>query len=325
VKRREALARLGVIGVASIAGARAQTRVLPVVGVLRSTPAAGFEHVVGALREGLAEAGLVDGRDVSIVQRWADNDLARLPALAAELGRVAAVIVANSQAAVAAKSAVPGVPLVFVSADDPVKRGLVDSFARPGGLVTGVTFFGGGQIGAKRFELLAEAVPRADVLGFLRDPSWGPGSIEAGEAQGVASRTGRRLLQATADHAGELGSAYESLVAQGVRAIIVGGSPEFTSARRALVDLAARHRIPAIYDQRDFPAIGGLMSYGGSLVGAYRQAGEYAARIVRGARPAELPVLQPTTFALVVNVATARDLKLELPRALILRADEVIG
>jgi putative ABC transport system substrate-binding protein len=235
------------------------------------------------------------------------------------------VIVANGQAAVAARTAAPEVALVFVTSDDPVKRGLVGSFARPGGLATGVTFFGGGQIGAKRVELLAEAAPRVESIGFLRDPSWAGGSTELADAAVAASRSGRRLVPATADHVDELRSAFATLVAQGARAVVVGGSPKFTSARRALVDLAALHRLPGIYDQRAFPEIGGLMSYGGSLVGAYRQAGEYAARIVRGTRPGDLPVLQPTAFELVLNTATARDLRLELPRALVLRADDLIA
>ncbi|HEY8245281.1 MAG TPA: ABC transporter substrate-binding protein [Casimicrobiaceae bacterium] len=323
--RRRFVARLAATAWVAPSLARAQAAPLPVVGFLRTTSSAGFSHVVAALREGLGDTGYVEGRNVVIDYRWADDRLERLPALAdALIARRVAVIVCNSQAATALKAKTSSVPIVFVTADDPVRRGLVATLARPGANVTGVTFFGGGLLGGKRYELLRELVPKATVVGFLLDTSFPTSEDERADAQTAASARGNRLVVARVQGPQGLAAAFDGLVKDGAAAVIVAGSPGFTGARRELVALAARHRLPAIYDQRDYVEAGGMMSYGGSLAGAYREAGEYAGRILKGAKPADLPVKQPTTFGLVVNVATLRSLKLELPSSLRLRAEALV-
>jgi putative ABC transport system substrate-binding protein len=247
-----------------------------------------------------------------------------LPALVQELVRKeASVIVGNSQAVEAAKAATSSIPIVFVTSDDPVARGLVASMNRPGGNVTGITFYGA-QLSAKRLEVLSEIVPRAKTVGVLVDPGWPGAQSELHDIENAARRLGLRLVVARAATAGELGDAFTIFTANKVDALMVAGSPFFTSNARDVVMLAARHRIAAAYDQREFVAAGGLMSYAGSFAGAYREAGVYAARIVRGAKPSELPVLQPTTFAFTINLPAAKALRLEIPASVRLRADEVI-
>jgi len=297
---------------------------LPTIGFVRSTPAAPFARLVTAFRAGLADAGLVEDRDVVVEYRWADNQPDRLPALVQELVRKeASVIVGNSQAVEAAKAATSSIPIVFVTSDDPVARGLVASMNRPGGNVTGITFYGA-QLSAKRLEVLSEIVPRAKTVGVLVDPGWPGAQSELHDIENAARRLGLRLVVARAATAGELGDAFTIFTANKVDALMVAGSPFFTSNARDVVMLAARHRIAAAYDQREFVAAGGLMSYAGSFAGAYREAGVYAARIVRGAKPSELPVLQPTTFAFTINLPAAKALRLEIPASVRLRADEVI-
>jgi len=303
----------------------AQQPAIPVVGFVRSTPSAPFAHLVTAFREGLDETGFVEGKSVKVEYHWADNHLDRLPGFAADLiRRQVAVIVGNSPAAEAAKSATATIPIVFVTSDDPVTRGLVDSLSRPSGNVTGITFFGGGKLGAKRLELLTELVPKASVVGFLMEPNW-PGSIaELPDVEMAARALGRRIVVVKAASNREFESAFATIVDAGARALLVSGSPLFSSQRRELVALTARHAIPAIYDVQEFVQNGGLMSYAGSLTAAYHQAGVYAGRILRGAKPSELPVMQPTAFALSINMKTAKALGLTVPQSLMLRADEVI-
>jgi putative ABC transport system substrate-binding protein len=303
--------------------ARAQPTAMPTIGFIRSTPSAPFAHLVTAFRQGLNETGFVEGQNVKIEYRWADNHLDRLPGLVADLiRRQVTVIVGNSQAAEAAKTATATIPIVFVTGDDPVTRGLVGSLSRPGGNVTGITFFAGGQLGAKRLELLVELAPKATVIAFLMDPN---GSVaELPDAETAARALGRRLVVVKAASDREFEAAFATIVHAGAGALLVSGSPYFTSQRRQLVALAARHAIPAIYDLREYAAAGGLISYAGSLTGAYRQAGVYAGRILKGAKPSDLPVVQPTTFALAINMKTAKALGLTVPQSLLLRADEVI-
>ena len=304
---------------------RAQASRMPTIGFLRSTPAAPFGHLVTAFREGLQEEGFDEGKNVAIDYRWADNHLDRLPALASDLvRRPVAVIVGNSQAVEAARSATTTIPIVFVTADDPVQRGLVASLSRPGGNLTGITFFGGGVLGAKRIELLHELVPKATVIAFLMDPNWPAATAELADAETAARALGRRVVVARAAGEAEFEAAFATITKGGAGALLVGGSPVFTSARNHLVAQVARRALPAIYDQRDFVAAGGLMSYAASITGAYRQAGAYAGRILKGAKPADLPVLQPTTFALTLNLKTAKALGLEVPQATMLRAEELI-
>jgi putative ABC transport system substrate-binding protein len=298
---------------------------MPTIGFLRSTPSAPFAHLLTAFRAGLNETGFVEGTNVTIEQRYADNHYERLPALAAELLRhPVAVIVANGVAAKAARAASASLPIVFVSADDPVRVGLVTSLNRPGGNSTGVTFFGGAQLDAKRLELLRDLVPSAAVLAALVDPAC-PGSAGAApNAVAAGHAIGRQVWVVKAASERELDPAFAAIVEAGAGALMVSGSPFFTSQRQRIVTLAARHRIPAIYDQRDFVAAGGLISYSGSFTGAYREAGIYAGRILKGAVPGEMPVQQPTTFDLVINLKTAAALQLDVPPSMLLRASDVL-
>ena len=304
--------------------ARAQLPAVPVIGFLRSTPAAPFTHLVTAFRQGLTEAGFVEGRNVTIEYRYADSQLDRLPGLAAELvRRQVAVIVANSTAAEVAKALTATIPIVFVAGNDPVKQGLVASLGRPGGNLTGITFFSG-ELGAKRLQLLHELVPKAAIIAVLTDPS-APGAMdELADAEAAGRALGRELVVVRAESESELEPAFERIVQAGAGALMVSGARLFTTQRRALVALAARHAIPAIYDVREHVEAGGLISYAGSLADAHRQAGVYAAKILKGAKPSELPVLQPTIFELVINLKTAKTLGLTVPPTLLLIADEVI-
>jgi putative tryptophan/tyrosine transport system substrate-binding protein len=324
VRRRTFLTLLGSAAAWSVA-VQAQQPAMPVVGFLRSTPAEPFAKLVDMFRRGLSEAGFVEGGNVAVQYLYADNHLNRLPDLAADLvRRPVNVIVANSLAAEAARVITTTIPIVFVTADDPVTRGLVDSLSRPGGNLTGLTFFGGGLLGAKRLELLHELVPKATVVGFLMDPNWPGARAELAEVRTTAPAFKQQIEVVTAASPSEFEAAFERAIRAGAHALVVGGSPMFNSERRVLVGVAAHRAIPTIYDIREHVHAGGLISYGASLPGAYRQAGVYAGRILKGARPSDLPVLQPTTFELVINLKTATALGLEIPPTLLARADEVI-
>ena len=261
---------------------------------------------------------------MSIEYRSADKQLDRLPGLAADLvRRQVTVIVGNTPAAEAAKAATQSIPITFVTGEDPVTTGLVDSLNRPSGNLTGVVFFASGHLGAKRVELLHELVPKAAIIAVLMDPRFAtelPAVEEAGRA------LGRQLfvIVMKAAREPELDAAFSAMVQAGAGALVLGGGPFFTSQRQRLVVLAARHTIPAIYDLREHVEAGGLMSYGTSLTTAYRQAGRYAGRILKGAKTSELPVIQPTTFELVINLKTAKALGLTVPVIMQMTADEVI-
>lgn len=298
---------------------------MPVVGLLRSTPAAPFAHLVDALRQGLGDEGFAEGRNVAIELRWAENQLDRLPNLAADLvRRQASVIVGNQQAIMAARTATTTVPLVFVVADDPVKSGLVANMNRPTGNITGVTFFGGSELNPKRLELLHELVPKASTVAILLDPNYEAFARELPDTEAAARVLGLRAVIERAATEAELEPALARIAAAGANAMLVSGGPLFSSQRRILVDLAARHAIPTIYDLSEYVQAGGLISYSASIAGAYRQAGVYAAKILKGAKPSDLPVLQPTTFELALNLKTARALGLTVPPSIHLRADEVV-
>jgi putative ABC transport system substrate-binding protein len=297
---------------------------MPVIGLLRSSSASGSTHLVAAFQRGLREAGFVDGQNVTIEYRWADGHPERLPALAADLIRhPVAVIVANQAAAQAAKAETATVPIVFTTGADPVRIGLVDSLSRPGGNVTGVVFTVG-DLTAKRLGLLHDLVPNSLVLAVLLDPN-APASEEALKGVEEARRTiGRRMeiVRAAAEH--ELDVAFATIVQARAGALLVGGGPFFLGQRRRLVALAARHGLPASYVTREYVEAGGLMSYGPSITEAYRKAGVYAARILKGARPADLPVEQATKFELIIKSQTAKALALTVPPSLLALADEVI-
>jgi len=302
--------------------ARAQQPAIPAVGLLRSSPSAPFASIVEALRQGLKETGFAEGQNVTIEQRWADNQLDRLPVLAADLvARRVAVIVSNGGEV--AKKATATIPIVFVTSEDPVSLGLVASLNRPGGNVTGINFFAN-QLGGKRLGLLLELVPKAAVVAFLMDPGRPASVAELPSVESAARTVDRKIVLVKAAGEHELEPAFATIVKAGAGALVVGGSPLFTSQSRQLVSLAARHSIPAIYDMRIYAATGGLISYGANQAEAYRQAGIYAGRILKGAKPSELPVLQSSTFDLVINMKAANALGLTVPQSLLLRADEVI-
>jgi putative tryptophan/tyrosine transport system substrate-binding protein len=323
-KRREFITLLCGAAAAWPLAALAQQPAMPVIGFLRSTPSASLMHFLAAFQQGLKDEGFIDGQNVAIEQRWADNQLDRLPGLAADLvRRQVAVIVANTPAAKAAKAATQTIPIVFVTGEDPVTNGLVDSLNRPSGNLTGVVFFASGHLGTKRLELMHDLVPKGAVIGVLMDPSF---ASELPAVETAARALGRQLLVIVMNAASEreLDAAFSAIVQAGAGGLVIGGSPFFTSQRWKLVALAASHAIPAIYDSREAVEAGGLMSYGTSVTTAYRQAGLYAGRILKGAKTSELPVMQPTTFELVINLKTAKTLGLTLPMIMQMTADEVI-
>jgi putative ABC transport system substrate-binding protein len=325
MRRREFLSLVGSAAAAWPLAARAQQPPMPVIGFLRSTPAAPFQHLVAALRRGLNDDGFVEGKNVVIEQRWADNRLDRLPDLAADfVRRQVAAIVGNTPAVEAAKAVTTTIPIVFVTGDDPVKAGLVASLSRPGGNLTGVTFFGGSQLGTKRLELLRDLIPTAITVAVLADANYPAFEAELLNIEAAGRAIGRQIVTVKAASEAELEPAFAKIIQAGAGAVLISGGPFFGSQRRSLVALAARHALPTIYDLRDSVVDGGLISYSASFPGAYRQAGVYVGRILKGAKPSELPVLQPTTFELVINLKTAKALGLTVPDKLLVAADEVI-
>ena len=304
--------------------ARAQQPSMPVVGFLRSTSSADSRNLVAAFRQGLREAGFVEGQDYAIEYRWADNQLDRLPSLVADLlRRPVAVIVGNTPSALAAKAATKTVPIVFATWGNPVREGLVASLNRPGGNVTGVSFISV-ELGAKRLGLLRELRPGAARIAVFVDPKFPTTERFISEVRDAASAMGQQIEVLYIGSDREIESAFTMLVQRGAGALLCGSGGLLYSRRDLIVALAARHRTPAIYDQRDYVAAGGLMSYAPSFTDAYRQAGIYAGRILKGEKPAGLPVMQPTKFELVINLTTAKALGLDVPPTLLATADEVI-
>ncbi|HWZ67712.1 MAG TPA: ABC transporter substrate-binding protein [Stellaceae bacterium] len=303
---------------------RAQQKALPVVGYLGGASPGPFAPFVATFRQGLSEAGYDEGQNLAIEYRWAEGHYDRLPEMAADLVGRNVDVIATSGGPVparAAKNATSTIPIVFV-ASDPVEQGLVTSLARPGGNLTGFAIMAR-EVWPKRLELLSELVPQAGLVGLLVNPGTTTNrQIQEVQDAASAKRLQLRILKAGTDT--ELENAFGSVVEQKVGGIVVGTDPFFNSRREQLVALAARHAVPAIYEWREFAAAGGLISYGSSLSGSYRQAGAYVGRILKGAKPADLPVQQPTTFELVVNLKTAKALGLTIPPWILARADEVI-
>jgi putative ABC transport system substrate-binding protein len=324
IGRRDFITLLGGAAAAWPLAARAQQTAMPVIGFFLSTGAAGYTHLVAAFRQGLNEARFFEGQNVAIEYRWADDQRDRLPGLAAELVRYpVAVIVANGIAASAAKAATATIPIVFTTGFDPVRTGLVASLSRPGGNVTGVVFTII-DLTTKKLGLLHELVPKAAVIAVLLDPNLPEHEVELREAEAAGRAIGREILIVNAASEREFNAAFATIVQAGAGGLLVGGGPVFLSQRRQLVARAARHALPTSYGSREFPEAGGLMSYGPGLTDAYRRAGTYAGRILKGEKPGDLPVELASKFELVINLATAKAIDLDIPPALFARADEVI-
>jgi putative ABC transport system substrate-binding protein len=305
--------------------AAAQQRAMPVIGFLSPASPGAFAPFVAAFHQGLNETGYVEGQNVAIEYRWAEGRVDRLPALATDLvGRKVDVILAGGPpAARAAKNATSTIPIVFHSGGDPVADGLVASLARPGGNLTGVSFRTD-ELMAKRLELLSELVPQAKAIALLVNPNAPNNKPMIRDVQEAARAKGVQLHVLKAGAEGKIAAAFASLVQLQAGALIVPTDPFFNSQREQLAALAARHAVPAIYSLREFAASGGLISYGASLTAVYRQDGIYVGKILKGAKPADLPVQQPTIFELVINLKTAKALGLTIPSAVLLRADHVI-
>jgi putative ABC transport system substrate-binding protein len=325
MRRRELMVLLGGALTGSPA-ARAQQKAMPVIGFLGVSSPGPNAQSVAAFHQGLSETGYVEGQNIAIEFRWAEGRYDRLPALAADLvGRRVNVIVTQggTAVAVAAKNATSTIPIVFIVGGDPVGDGLVASFPRPGANLTGVTIITV-ELMPKRLELLAELVPQVSVIALLMNPKSASGERQIKDVQEAAreKQVQLRILPASAEN--EIDAAFATLVQMRAGALVVGADPFFNSRREQIVALAARYAVPAIYEWREFAVAGGLISYGPSFPAVNRQVGVYAGKILNGAKPADLPVEQPTKFELVINLKTAKALGLTVPPSILARADEVI-
>jgi len=326
MRRRELIVLLGGASATWPFVARAQQSAVPVIGYLHSASSDTFASLTADFLSGLEDAGFIEGRTVTIEYRWAEGRYDRLPALAAELvnSRVDVIFATGSTApALAAKAATTTIPIVFVAGGDPIRVGLVPSLSRPGGNVTGITFIASLLV-PKRLEILYQLIPSATAIAALVNPNYPDADLQMRELQdaGAAIKQGIQVVRAGTES--DIGAAFATLAQQHADALLVANDPFFASQRDQLVELAARHAIPVIYSGREFVAAGGLISYGASLADAYRQGGIYTGRVLKGAKPADLPVLQPTKFELVINLKTAKALGLTVPQSVLVGADEVI-
>ena len=304
---------------------RAQQMATPVVGFLRDAKAAGSGFLVEGLRKGLAEAGFVEGRNLTIDFAWTENQSERLSALAAELvGRHVPVIVSSAlNATIAAKAATSTIPVVFAIANDPVAFGLVASLNRPGGNLTGVSYLSG-ELGEKRLGLMHELLPKVTDFAVLAHPTYPESAPFITAAEAAARTLGLRIEVFNASTESEVDTAFAALIARKPGALLLANNPMFTTRRKHIIEFAARYAMPTLYVQREFAEAGGLISYGPSIPDVYRLAGGYAGRILKGDKPSDLPVIQPTKFELVINLKTAKTLGLTIPPGVLAIADEVI-
>jgi putative ABC transport system substrate-binding protein len=326
VKRRDFITLVGGAVAAWPLAARAQQPSIPVVGWLDATTPENSARLAEAFLRGLSETGFVDGHSVKIEYRWAENRYAQLPALAADLvSRKVDAIVASggSVSALAAKTATATIPVVFAFGADPIKAGLVPNLNRPGGNVTGITIFSN-ELSSKKLEILHGLVPATAAIALLVNPDNPTADSVVQDTQKAAHALGRRLSVLRASNEREIDTAWAGVVEQSAGGLIVAPDASFGARRDQLAALAARHRIPAIYETRRFAVAGGLISYGADVLEAHRQAGIYVGRILKGAKPADLPVLQPTKFDLVINLKTAKALGITIPDALLIQATELI-
>ena len=322
MQRREFIALLGGVAAAWPLAARAQQPAMPVVGFLSANEHDASEQFTVAFREGLADAGFIEGKNVTIEYRFAEGHLDRVPALTLDLVRrqVAVIFTGGGDVpSLVAKGATANIPIVFATGYDPVKLGLVPSLNRPGGNVTGA-----GQLGAKRIELLREVMPKVAVVPILVNPNNVNAAPDISDVQAAAAVMGIQVRVLNASSEQEIDAVFESLAQSKAGALLVNPDPLFLEHRHQLVALAARYRIPTVYYAREYAVAGGLMAYGASFTGMYRQGGGYVGRILKGAKPSELPVMQPTKFEFVINLKTAKALGLEVSPTLLARADEVI-
>ena len=325
MRRREFIAGLGAAAAWPVA-ALAQQAAMPVVGFLGTTSAAEWQPFVAAFRRGLGDSGYVEGRNVSIEYRWAAGQFDQLPALVADLTRrqvTVIVTVGSANSTRAAQASGTTIPIVFVVGTDPVRLGLVASFNRPGGNMTGVTWLAA-ALGSKQLEVLSELLPRAGLIAMLVNPNNPVTESELVEVQGASRKLGREIIGLRAASEREIDLAFAALIEQRAGALVVSSDSLFLAQRDQIVALAARHAVPAIYPVQEFAAAGGLISYGTRLADAYRVAGTYAGRILKGQKPGDLPIQQATKIELVLNLKTAKALGLIIPQSINVRADAVI-
>jgi ABC-type uncharacterized transport system substrate-binding protein len=329
IRRREFITLLAGTAASFVSrrhAAHAQQPAMPMVGFLNAQKSADFQHVVAAYVEGLHASGFVEGRNVAIEYRWAEGDYDRLPALAAELARLRPSVIAatgGDASARAAKAATTNIPVVFTIGGDPVDLKLVESLNRPGGNLTGLTQYTA-AIEGKRLELLHDLVPSASAVALLVNPNNPNIDVQLRDLPPAARAIGLHLTLLKAATEAEIDATFAALAGQKVDALFVASDPFFNSRREQIVALATRRAVPTIFHQREFATAGGLISYGSSAIDMYRQAAIYTGRILKGAKPADLPVLQPTKFELVINLKTAKQIGLEVPAKLLAIADEVI-
>jgi len=324
MRRREFITLLGGAAATWPLAAHAQQAAMPVIGFLSGRSQEEAASALDAFRQGLGDLGYVEGKNITIEYRWADGRYDRLPALAAELiGRQIALIAGTGGSELAAKRTTATIPVVFTTGGDPIELGLVASLNKPGGNVTGVTFLAS-DLGAKRLGLLRQFVPDATAIAMLMNPNYPATSSEVRDVRAAAGSLGLQINVLYASSSGDIDTAFAIFGRERPNALFVGGDPFLLGQRDQLVLLSASHSLPTIYPQREYVDAGGLMSYGTSIANGYRQAGAYAGKILAGTKPAELPVLQPTKFDLVINLKTAKAFGLIMPNVLLVAADEVV-